>query len=233
VKRAVDDLTKAHQEQFDAATRSGNGEAQAAFQGYEGARKLSAALGKAADQAGKAEEASKLAAKAGLSDWQRQQDLITQVEGAYDDAANSATDFINKQGDFDPAGFIKHMEKVRSELEHYRDDLAKLNISPAAEKYLESQGADTAAAMVRGYKNATPRQQAQLAAIWNTAGAQNATTYGDALGKSISAIKVPKVKVPVPVVPAPDTSKFDAFFRSSSVKQIVIEGVTRSGKRVF
>lgn len=232
-RRAVEQLRQAHDDAATAATNDGSKNYSAAIRGAKAANDLEDALVQAEKQAREAAKAQQLAARAGLSDFQRKQDLLSQLAGKYDDAATGAEHFNKKTGEFEVAGFLADMRKVRKSLETYREDLAKADLSPEAEKFLESQGADSAAAMLRGYLKATPKQKAQLNEVWSTAGDQSASTYEDAIGKSLKGITVKAPKVSPPIVPAPDTSRLDAYLRQPVVKRVILEGVTRNGSRVF
>lgn len=195
---------------------------------------LKDALDKAATQARDAARAQALAAKAGLSDFQLKRDLLGQLEAGYDDVAGNATDYLNKEKTIlKVKDYIEAMEKRRAELIKYRDELARADLSPAAKKFLEAQGADTAAAMMRGYQQASPKQQAQLAEIWATAGTKSTDSYGDALGKGLKAIKPRPPEIPRPVVLAPDTSALDRFFqRRLPTVKVRAELVSRTGEPI-
>lgn len=231
-QEAVEKLRKAHDDAASSARNDGSGTYSAAIKGAQGANQLADALDKAEKQAKDAARAQQLAARAGVSDLQLKQDLLGQLETAYDGVAGSSQDFI-KAGKFDASGYVKNVDKMRDALIKYRDTLAKSDLSPAAKKFLEGQGADQAAAMLRGYQSASDTTKARLNEIWSTSGKENATNYGDALGKDLSSINVKPLKIPRSVVPAPDTSAVDRWLNSAQVKQIVLEGVTRNGKRVF
>lgn len=195
---------------------------------------LVGALDAAAKQADEAGRAQRLAARAGLSDLQLKTDLLGQLQDAYDETAGGVDDYLNKEKTTLKVGpYIAAMERRRTALIKYKDELAEADLSPAAKKFIEGQGADAAAAMMAGYRHASPKQKAQLNEIWTTAGDENADNYGAALGKGLKAIKAPQVKILPSQVPPPDTSRLDAYLRTPAVKRVVIEGVTRAGVRLF
>lgn len=231
-RRAVEQLDGAHRSAANTALSGARAAVQANGREAGAVDELRGALAKAENQAEQAGRAQELAAEAGLSKLQLKKSLIEQLETAYDDAAGSADDFINKEGEFDPSGFIKKVQKVRAELARYKDDLAESDLSAEAKKFLESQGAETAAAMLRGYQKASPKQRAQLAEIWSTAGDDNATTYDAALGKGLAKIK-PKVDIPKPIVPAPDSSALDRYLQNPQRVRLMLEVYDRKGQRVY
>jgi hypothetical protein len=233
-RAAVDSLGSAHLRVLEATGRSARGAAQANRTQYNANQDLSAALAKAEQQATDAGRAEKLAARAGLSDLSLKNDLLNQLQSGYDDTAGSADEYLNKEKTVLKVGpYIEAMEKRRHALIKYKNELAEADLDPAAKKFLESQGADAAAAMMAGYSKASPKQKAQLNEIWSTAGDTSADSYGAALGKKIQTIKPHAPKIPQSIVPPPDTSALDAFIRAPAIKRIVLEGVTRNGTRVF
>ena len=106
---------------------------------------------------------------------------IEAIDEAYDDAASGAEDFINKEsGIFDVQGFIDSMAQREQALLDYENTLATTNLTPAAKAYIESQGVDSAATFLAGYKTATPTQQAELNRIWTEAGKTSSGSFSAA-----------------------------------------------------
>lgn len=235
---AVSALAGKYQDAQRHASATGDAGAGAALKQANAAGTLVDALQKAKDQAQQAERAQQLAAKAGVSEWQRKADLIAQLSGSFDDAAGSIDDYINKEtGALDPGKYIKAMLARERALEHYKDDLLKADLSPAAKSYLESQGADSASAMVAGYKKASPEQKRELDRIWATAGTANASTYEDAIGKGLNGIhlKAPQITVPPISTAALDEEarKAQAYLKRHTLTMPVVVAKTPYGKPIF
>lgn len=232
-QQAVAQLAQKNVELSQKGVQAGNGQYAGSIKAVEGARKLDAALESAKTQAEQAARAQKLAAAAGISDLKLKQDLLGQLEQGYDETASSTDDYLDKEKKtLDVAKYIKAMNARRDALIKYKETLAKLDLSPEAVKFIESQGADAAAAMVAGYQKASPKQQAKLNEIWSTAGDDNATTYDAALGKKLATIKPKAVKIPQSVVPAPDDSKLQAYLRTPRVAKVVVDFYARNGQRI-
>lgn len=232
-QRAVDELGEAHKRTTTSALgiRASipvNARAAAAVD------ELSGALGKAESQADAAAKAQKLAAEAGLSQFSLKAGVLQQLEQAYDDTAGAIDDYRKgERKSFDVDDYLKANKKREKSLEELQEAYTKTQLSPAAIKFLESQGADTAAAALRGYQKASPAQQTQLEHIWTTAGNDNATTYQDAMGKQLSSKPIGAPKIETPKVPAPDTSALDTYLRNPQRVRVMLEVYDRKGKRVY
>lgn len=237
VRDEVVGLESAHLRSAHAVDRYGNvsrGVVATNLEQVSANKALVDALDKAGSQATDAGRAEKLAARAGLSDLALKGQLLGQLQDGYDEAAGSVDDYLNKEKTTLKVGpYIEAMEKRRKALIKYKDELAEADLSPAAKKFLEGQGAAAAAAMMTGYQTASPKQKAQLNEIWSTAGDESADTYGSALGKKLQGIKPKPPAIATPKVPAPDTTLIDRYLATPAIKRIVIEGVTRSGTRLF
>lgn len=229
---AVERLRRVHDETATAARNDGTATYGNAIRGAKAANELAEALGTAKKQADLAAVAQQRAAETGLSDLQLKADLVEQLEGAYDDAATGADHFNKKTGEFEVTAFLKDMKKVRHELKEYKKDLAESDLSPESKKFIESQGAEQAAAMLRGYKKATPQQQAELEEIWSTSGVKSSDSYEDALGKNLKNIKAKAPKIDTPVVPAPNSAALDRYLAQPAVKRVLVDLYTRNGVRV-
>lgn len=237
VREQVEELASAHLKTAHATDRYGNasrGVYATNLENVSANQALVAALNDAEKEAKDAGRAQALAAKAGLSDLSLKRDLLGQLAGGYDDAAGNVGDFLNKEKTvLKVKDYIEAMEKRRAELVKYKDELAKADLSPAAKKFLEGQGAETAAAMMRGYQAASPKQRTQLEEIWATAGDTSADSYGSAIGKGLKALKPRPPEIPRPVVLAPDTSALDRFYqRRLPAVKVRAELVSRTGEPI-
>ncbi|RZU64608.1 hypothetical protein EV379_0911 [Microterricola gilva] len=131
-----------------------------------------------------AEEAAWLAL--GGPEFERKAQLVGTVNDAYDDAAGSVQDYINKEtGLFDTAAYIAAMQEKQQALIDYQDTLATSPLSDSAKSFLDSQGAEAAATFLAGYKAATPEQQDELGRIWTEAGKTSSGSYSTALAAGI------------------------------------------------
>lgn len=197
--RAVSALGDQYQEAAKHASATGSAGTKAAYQQADAAGTLVDALQKAKGQAQQAERAQELAAKAGISNWQRKADLISQLSGSYDDAAGSIDDYLDKEsGMLDVQKYINAMDKRAEALASYKDDLLKADLTPEAKSFLESQGADSASAMVAGYKKASPGQREALDRIWTAAGRKNVQSYAQAVGSDLEDMQLqgPRIELP-------------------------------------
>lgn len=132
---------------------------------------------KIAEEAALAEAAY---AASGAAELEAKAARIETINDAYDEAASGAEDFINAEtGIFDTAAYIASMIAREEALKNYQDTLAKTSLTPEAKAFIDSQGADAAAAFLSGYVAATPEQQAELNRIWTEAAHQNSGTYRD------------------------------------------------------
>lgn len=150
-------------------------------------------------QAGIAREAARaqeLAAKAGLSDLGLKAKELDQLHDGWADAAAGVGDYIDSEtGVFDTSRYIRAMEKRQDALRHYAETLATSKLSPEARSFIESQGADQAAAMLEGYRTASPKQRHELERIWKTAGRASANSFTDAIGGRLRDYTAPAPSV--------------------------------------
>lgn len=230
----VERLASAHAHVVDTSRSAARGVVIDNGRQVEANRRLVAALDEAERQAKAAGRAEQLAARAGLSDLQLKQDLIHQVETAYDDAAGAIDDYrTGEHKTLDVKAYLAAMHKRAEALEEYHDAVAKSKLSPAAIKFLEQQGEDSAAAALRGYQKASPEQQRQLEHIWTTAGTENATNYQDAIGKQLNGKTFAAPKVSRPVVPAADTSALDRQLANPRTMRVLVGYYDRKGQRLY
>lgn len=108
--------------------------------------------------------------------------LIETIDEAYDEAAGAAEDFINgESGLFDTAAYIAAMQSREQSLREYQETLATSALTPEAKAYIESQGVESAATFLSGYKTATPAQQSELNRIWSEAGTTSSGAFSDSV----------------------------------------------------
>jgi hypothetical protein len=131
---------------------------------------------------------------------QAKADHIAHLNDAYDDAAGSASDFINAETNiFDTGAYIAAMETRRQQLREYSETLATSSLTPEAKAFLDSQGSEAAATFAAGYKAASPAQQEALNQIWSEAGRQNSGTYSTELQNGMpDTVTGPSVAIPLP-----------------------------------
>lgn len=211
---AVDKLKKAHTDAGIAANTQGRMSGQAEDRAATAAGDLGKALAKAKKQAQEAQDAADLAARAGLSSFQRKKDLIDQLSGKYHDAAGAAQDYEDTEsGLFNVNKYIAAMKKRQQALHDYQDTLLKAKLTPEAQSFIESLGEDDAAAMMEGYKKASPKQKKQLDEIWTSAGTSNAHSYKQAIGADLH-----DWKVKVPPLMAPNSEAYQRAVRDAHAK---------------
>ncbi|MGV8973383.1 MAG: hypothetical protein ACOH10_13760 [Rhodoglobus sp.] len=150
----------------------------------------------------KAEKAERDYLASGAVEMERKAALVGTINDAYDDAAGSVEDFINKEsGLFDVKAYIKSMEARSKALADYQKNLAEADLTPEAKAFLNEQGAEAAASFLAGYKKATPAQKAALNKIWTEAAKTDSGTYKKGLENGLKGnVKGPKV------VPTVDTN---------------------------
>lgn len=114
-------------------------------------------------------------------------ELISNINDSYDEAAGGAEDFLDKEtGIFDVQGFIDSMAQREQALRDYQETLATAALSPDAKAFISSQGVDSAATFLAGYKTATPAQQAELNRIWSEAGKTSSGTFSSNVRANLS-----------------------------------------------
>ena len=112
--------------------------------------------------------------------------LISQIDSAYDEAAGSVSDFVDKEsGVFDVTAYIASMQAREQALKDYQSTLAGSGLSSEARTFLNSQGEEAAAQLLAGYKAAGPDQKKELARIWSEAGETSSGEYTTELQKGI------------------------------------------------
>lgn len=224
-----EDATKAYEEALETLTELQDAAANAPQEDPEKFRELSRQrdaqqeivnlLEKTKDKTEAAAEADRAYAAAGGPELEAKAALIEQVNEAYDEAADSASEFINEEsGIFDVSAFITSMQEREQAIRDYQTTLASTPLSADAKAYLNSQGVESAASFLTGYKNATPAQQAELNRIWSESGKQNSGSYAGALQDGMpDSITGPTVE---PVIPdlTGVRNKFQYFFNQNPVQ---------------
>ncbi|ROS57199.1 hypothetical protein [Frigoribacterium sp. PhB118] len=167
----------------------------------------------AADQAKAGEEAY---AASGGPALQAKADLISNINDAYDDAAGSADDYVDAEsGIFDVQGFIDSMTQREQALRDYQETLATAALTPEAKAFISSQGVDSAATFMAGYKTATPAQQAELNRIWSEAGKTSSGSFSSKVKADLS-----NAGYNTDVVLNPDMSRITAELQRTRVLNI-------------
>lgn len=215
-----------------------NGRAAIALnQGIEDQKKVIAGLKdskKAAEEAQRAEEAY---ANSGAAALEQKAALIDQINTAYDNAAGSAQDYVNKEtGILDVGAYIDAMNRKTQALRDYQTNLANSGLSPEAKAFLNSQGAEAAAQFAAGYKNASPEQKKQLNNIWTEAAKTNSGEYATGVQKGILQQLLGKsATIPLKADTEPADKAVDRFIERNYGRTVSVRvlGVDRNGKPVF
>lgn len=91
---------------------------------------------------------------------------ISSINSAYDDAAGSVQDFIDKEtGVFDVQAYIDSMNARAQALLDYQDSVAKSGFTTEQKKALDAMGVEAASTLMGAYKNGTKDQQEQIKKI--------------------------------------------------------------------
>lgn len=172
-------------------------------------------------------------AASGGPELERKAELISAVNDAYDDAAASVDDYIDKEsGLLDVDAYITAMQEREKAIEEYQETLASSPLSSDAKSFLVAQGVESAAQFLAGYKRATPGQQKELNRIWSEAGRQNSGEYTSRLREGI-----PKTMAGPRVTPNVDTGaaqrELDAWANRRFEKRVVITARDQFGRDVF
>lgn len=168
----------------------------------------------AAEKAEAAEKAAKEFEQSGAAGLQAKAEQIKTIDQAYDDAAGAAEDYVNAEsGVFDVDKYATAMEAKAKALDAFKANFQKaaLTLSPEAQQYIESQGAEAQQTFTQAYVDASPEQQARLNAVWSTAGKTSATSYVGALQANMpGTINGPRV-----VINDVDTSRIPGLIQQS------------------
>ena len=190
-------------------------------------------LEQAADKADKAAAQEKLYVAAGGPELEAKAAQVDQINQAYDDAAGSVEDYIDKEsGVLDVSKYIAAMQAKQKALQDYQTDLASSGLSPQAKQFLAAQGEDAAATLLAGYKSGSVVQQSALAQIWNEAGSTSSGAYTKSLINGLpSTLPGPLVKPQVEVDVAAANAKLKQIGRGLTVQ---VDGITLpGGKRIL
>jgi hypothetical protein len=202
--KSNDDLLASLEEQagaIDTSTNAGVKQYDAIQNQIAGQEKYNEYLHNGKDAADLAAEAAENYARSGAEEMEAKRAQIELINDAYDDAAGSATDFINDESKlFDTGAYIAAMQTRKTQLEEYQETLRTSALTPEAIAFLNSQGAEAAATFAAGYKAASPEQKAQLNAIWSEAGRENSGQYVGALqgGMNGAVVQGPRVVLTPP-----------------------------------
>lgn len=168
----------------------------------------------AAARAEAAEKAAQEYADSGAAQLAAKAEQIKNIDQAYDDAAGAASDYVNAEtGIFDVQKYIDAMTAKAAALDQYKTNFTKaaLTLSPEAQAFIQSQGEESAAQFTAAYVAAGPDQQAQLNAVWTTAGKTSADSYVGSLRQNIPAT----VPGPTVVIDDVDTSRIIGQIRQT------------------
>jgi len=126
------------------------------------------------------------------------------------------------------------MHRRAQALEDYQKTLSESKLTPEARSFIEAQGAEQAAALMAGYKHATPAQRRELEGIWTISGRKAAGSYGEALGKDLRDKTIKGPRIARPFVPAPDMTALNRALNTLDNRQVTIKlrGVAE-GRRIF
>jgi hypothetical protein len=237
-ERELAKVTERQREQMKASMEAdaANREGSASFQA--GTSEKTTKLGQLGDSLREATKLNDEAAEAeaawvaaGGPEMEAKQARIESINEAYDEAAGSVDDFIDKEtGIFDTQAYLDSMLAREQALRDYQQTLAESALSPEAKTFLESQGVEAAASFLAGYKTATPAQQAELNRIWSTAASDNSNAYAGNLQGYLNTAFAglnftgPKVNSKVEV----DTTALDRVVNKSYT--VVVDAITKFGK---
>lgn len=177
-------------------------------------------LEEAQTAAADAAEQQRLYVEAGGPEMERKAELIEAINDAYDEGAGNVDDYINAEsGLFDTAAYIAAMTEKQQALTDYENTLASTSLTPEARDYITSQGIESAATFLAGYKTATPAQQAELNRIWSEAGRTSSGSFSE----SVKA-KLADAGFNSSVLFVPDMSEVDSAIERRK-KQVIQIGI--------
>ncbi len=183
LKKALEDQSDA----IDTTTSSGVREYEQTIKQIDGKERYLQKLRESKGVVDAAAQSEALYAAAGGPELERKAALVSAINDAYDQTAGSVDDYKNAEtGLFDVTAYITAMQAREQALRDYQDTLAASELSPEAKDFLNSQGADAAAAFLAGYQAATPEQRAELNRIWTEAGQSDSAAYSDTLAKGFA-----------------------------------------------
>jgi hypothetical protein len=97
-------------------------------------------------------------------------EMVNAVNESYDALAGSVEAYTNQEtGLFDTGAYITAMQEREQALKDYQNTLTTSGMSPEAQEFLNSQGQEAAATMLKGYQAAGPEAKAELDRIWKEA----------------------------------------------------------------
>lgn len=171
-----------------------------------------------------AEEDAAVAAQAaneiGLPALQARADMLSMVDQAYDEAAGNVTDFINKEtGLFDVQAYIASMQEREKALQDYQTALASSGLTPEAKEFLNSQGAEAASLMLKGYSEGDAATKAELSRIWSEAGKEGSGAADKAIKETFKTPAEAKVNVKADTKPA--TEAIDAWINRTRYVDVI------------
>lgn len=159
---------------------------------------------------------------------------IDQVNSAYDDAAGSVQDYLDKEtGVFNTENYINAMNAKLTALSEYQTLLANSTLSTSAKTYLTGLGSEAASQLMQAYKNGTAAQKSNLDKIWSEAGKSNSGQYVSGVKNAIPdrIDKSPKVGIDTSAAGS-DMTNFINRYQGKTI-ELNIKGKTITGVRVF
>ena len=178
-----------------------------------------------------AAEAAQAANEIGLPALEARAAMTEMVNAAYDDAAASATDYLNQEtGFFDVSAYLAAMQEREQALKDYQATLATSGLSEDAKAFLNEQGYEAASLMLEGYASADQATKNELNRIWAEAGREGS---GAADKEIKNAFKTPYEATIKPKVSLYDAQKalddFAAKQREIRIRTIFVD---REGREV-
>lgn len=194
------DLVKGYESVMQASAETGATASKEASDRYLGAQLIVKAFESQVAAADEARKAESLVASTDLKEWELKAQTIKSVNAAYDEAANGAQKFIDKEtGVFDADKFVASMLEREEALESYQENLAQVDLSPAAKAYIDGQGTEAAASFLAGYVKAGPETKRELNRIWSEAGKENSGSYKTTLKTGLGGtVRGPRVTLETP-----------------------------------
>ena len=230
----IEELIAAEEEQLSIATRASQAGRQFASEAYnvneqkiDGQRRIVQGLKEAQKVAEDAALAEAAYAASGAAELEAKAGLIESIDEAYDGAAGSVDNYINKEsGLFDTSAYIAAMQEKEQALRDYQETLTSSELSSEAVSFLNDQGQETAALLLQGYKSASASQKAELERIWTEAGSSSSGAFNSELNSGLKANTPPTQKVKVTA----DMSEFEKSLNRSRNVFVDIVANVRNGR---
>lgn len=231
---ALEDEKRALEESERAATNRGGAVSNQSERRQEALQKEIDALKSIQTETERAQAVEQAWAEAGGAALDQRAAMLDTVNAAYDEAAGNTQDFINSEtGLFDTGAYIKAMQEREAALTEYQNALAGSNLTAEAKAFLNSQGAEAAAQMLKGYSSGDAATKKELNRIWTEAGKEGSGAAKKTIDETFKTPTEAKVNVKV------DDTSLDLGRRAILDKltrdplQIPVKFVTPNGKVVY